>query len=407
VAALGLLLAGCALLPSPAALPQPYPTIRPDQGLQEFNDPSIPFPLRLPPGFRISRYAEGLEEVRSVVFSPAGVPYVTVMNRKLRDAGKVLALPDANGDGVSDRTVVVLEGLDRPHGIAFKGDDLYVAEPDTVWRLRDTNGDFLPDEREAVITEMSQVFGHLARPLLFDDQGRLLVAIGSTCNACKEEDPRHGSILRFDLSSGRAPNEPGEIFATGLRSIVGMTFRPGTQELWAVENGPDHLGREQPPDLIVHVEQGVQYGWPYCYGNRIPDITVQDNPEIGLPDGMPVETFCRERAGAPAVVLPTHVAPLGVIFYTGEHFPEEMRGDMFVSLHGSHGYVNQYGYKIIRIPFEDGKPGEPQDFITGWAPPGADIWLGRPLDVEMAPDGTLYITDDGKGYLYRVDYVGS
>lgn len=406
ILALALLLSACALRPSPASIPQPAPTLLPDPALVERLDPSIPFPLRLPPGFTITRYAEGLEEVRSVVFSPAGVPFVTVMNRQGREAGKVLALPDDDGDGRADRTVLVLGGLDRPHGIAFHGGYLYVAEPDTVWRLKDVDGDLLPDEQVAVITGMAQVFGHLARPLVFDDAGRLLVAVGSTCNACKEQDVRHGAILRYDLDSGRAPGDPGEIFATGIRSSVGITFRPGTQELWALDNGPDHLGREQPPDLILRVEQGVRYGWPYCYGDRVPDITVQDNPAVGPPDDGPVETFCRDRAGAPEVVLPTHVAPLGVVFYTGQRFPQEMRGDMFVTLHGSHGFVNRYGYKVIRIPFRDGKPGQPQDFITGWAPPGADIWIGRPLDVEEAPDGSLFITDDGLGYLYRVDYTG-
>jgi glucose/arabinose dehydrogenase len=397
-------LSACALRPSPVALPQPAERIATDPALQEYRDPSIPFPLELPPGFRISIYADGLEEVRSIAFSPQGVPHVTVMNRKLREAGRVLALPDDDGDGRADRTIVVMDGLDRPHGIVFRGSDLYVSEPDTVWRLRDTDGDLVANERAAVITDMALVFNHLARPLLFDDGGRLLVGIGSTCNACKEQDARHGTIMRFDLASGRAPNAPGEIIATGLRSTVGMTFRPGTQELWALENGPDHLGNDQPPDLIFRIEPGTRYGWPYCYGDRVPDITVQDNPAVGPPDDAPVETFCRERAGAPAVVLPPHVAPLGVIFYTGQRLPAEMQGDMFVTLHGSHGYVNRYGYKVVRIPFTDGTPGPPQDFITGWAPDEADIWLGRPLDVEQAPDGTLFVTDDVRGWLYRVDY---
>jgi glucose/arabinose dehydrogenase len=183
--ALALLLSACALRPSPVALLQPAPTILPDAQLVEQQDPSIPFPLRLPPGFRITRYADGLEEVRSVEFSPAGVPHVTVMNRKAREAGKVLALPDDDGDGRADRTLVVLDGLDRPHGIAFHGGYLYVAEPDTVWRLRDMDGDLLPDERLVVVENLAPVVGHLARPLAFDEAGRLLVAVGSTCNACQ------------------------------------------------------------------------------------------------------------------------------------------------------------------------------------------------------------------------------
>src|SRR5262249_6120951 len=163
----------------------------------------------------------------------AGVPYVTILNRRGRDAGQVLALPDDDGDGRADRTIVVADGIDRAHGIAFYKGQLYVAGGGTTWLLRDTNGDLVADERVA-IAETPAPGDHWARPILFDAAGNLLVGVGSTCNMCQEKDERRATIMSF--ASGGAPTtQPnGTIVARGLRSVVDMTIRPGTQELWAL-----------------------------------------------------------------------------------------------------------------------------------------------------------------------------
>jgi glucose/arabinose dehydrogenase len=369
-------------------------------------DPQIPWPLTVPPGFRVMLYARGLEEVRSVAFSPDGTPYVTIMNRKQKRGGKVLALPDANHDGRADRAVVVKDKLDRPHGIVFYKGELYISDPGTIYRLHDTNGDLVSDAADAIVTKIPYQDDHWARPFVFDDAGHIFVAIGSTCDACQEGDKRRATIMQYTLDDADPAAHPNTVFARGLRSAVGLAWRPGTRELWATNNGPDHLGPELPPDQLFHVEQGKHYGWPYCYGDRVPDPDVLNDKDISTPDRTPKDAFCRDKVAAPALLLPPHSAPLGMAFYDGDKFPAEMRGSLFIALHGSFAFANTDGYRVIRVPFVDGKPGAPQDFLTGWTPPGATTWLGRPVNVAVAPDGSMYVTDDVNGFLYRIDYVG-
>jgi glucose/arabinose dehydrogenase len=351
-------------------------------------------------------YAQGLEEVRSVAFAPDGTPYVTVMNRKQRRGGKVLALPDTNHDGRADKTIVVKEGLDRPHGIVFYKSALYISDPGAIYRLGDTNGDLAADTAEAIVTKMPAKDDHWARPFVFDEAGHVFVAIGSTCDACQEGNKQRATIVQYALEGSDPGARPASVFARGLRSVVGLAWRPGTHELWATNNGPDSLGPDLPPDQLIHIEEGKHYGWPYCYGDRVPDPNVLSDANISTPDKTPKDAFCRDKVAHPALLLPPHSAPLGMAFYDADTFPAEMRGNLFIALHGSFSFANTGGYRVIRVPFVDGKPGEPQDFLTGWTPPGATTWLGRPVYVAVAPDGSLFVTDDVNGFLYRVDYVG-
>jgi glucose/arabinose dehydrogenase len=389
---IALFLSACAGAPAPS--------------IQAPSDTGLPWPLTLPAGYRISLYASGLEEVRDVAFSPAGVPYVTVMNRAVRRGGKVLALPDDNHDGRADRTVVVADELDRPHGIAFYKGQLYVSEPATIWLLRDTNGDLVADAREPIVDNLPSADDHWARPFVFDQDGAIMVAVGSRCNACQEGDKRRATVLRFASGGAKSPDTRGDIFARGLRSVVGLAWRPGTQELWATNNGRDGVSPDQPPDQVFHLGMGAHYGWPYCYGDRVPDPQILQDTSIVTPDHSSKETFCREQAAAPALLLPPHSAPLGMAFYDGARFPADVRGSLFVALHGAFDLANNNGYRVVRIPFVDGKPGRPEDFITGWMPAGAKRWLGRPVGVAVGPQGDLFITDDVNGFLYRVDYIG-
>jgi glucose/arabinose dehydrogenase len=393
----------CAAILLGACAGAPAPSIPTGPGAAISAGDALPWPLSLPPGYRISIYAKGLEEVRDIAFSPSGVPYVTVMNRAGRRAGKVLALPDQDGDGRADRVVVVASDLDKPHGIVFYKDQLYVSEASTIWLLRDSNGDMVADSREAVVRDMPASDDHWARPFVFDDDGSILVAIGSHCNACQEGDKRRATISRY-VQGG---DKRGQVVARGLRSVVGLAWRPGTHELWATDNGRDQLGVETPPDQIFQVAEGKHYGWPYCYGDRTPDPQVLADPNISTPDRSPKDAFCRDQVSAPALLLPPHTAPLVMTFYDGTQFPPEMRGNMFVALHGAFDFSTLAGYRVIRIPFVDGKPGQPEDFITGWATQGAKLWVGRPVGVRVGPQGSLYITDDVNGFLYRVDYVGT
>jgi glucose/arabinose dehydrogenase len=390
---LALLLAAC-------TAPQP-------SGLQPQRDPAIPWPLLVPPGFRVALYASGLGEVRSIAFSPGGVPYVTVMKRSRRGEGTVLALPDDNRDGRADRTVVVADKLDRPHGLVFYKGELYVSDSTNIFRLHDANGDLVADQRELVVGNMPNRGDHWSRPFVFTEQGDILVAVGSSCNICQEGDKRRATILRYPAAMLGQDEQRPEIYARGLRSVVGLTLRPGTQELWATNNGPDHLGTKEPPDQLFKIEAGRHYGWPYCVGDRTPDPTVLTMQDIVTPDGTPKDVFCREQVTSPDLLLPVHVAPLNLEFYNAPQFPVAMQGSLFITLRGSFDFSNLDGYKVIRVPFIDGKPQPPQDFLAGLAVPGEQKWRGRPVGVTVGPEGSLYVTDDTNGSVYRIDYTGT
>lgn len=400
---LAALLGACAA-GAPAAGPTPAPappaTPAPPPGA------ALPFPLATPPGYRATLYADGLEEVRSVVFGPDGVPYVTVMNRAERGGGKILALPDRDGDGRADEAVLVAGSLDRPHGIAWHEGALYASEAANLYRYFDDNGDLVADRRERVVTDMPSQGDHWSRPFVFDAEGMLLVAIGSSCNICQEGDKQRATILRFDPA--RETAYPGDtVYARGLRSVVGMTYRPGTQELWVTNNGRDLLGPNIVPDQLFTVVRDAHYGWPYCYGLRVPDPDAMASDSIRTPDGSPVESFCAAQVAPPAMLLPPHSAPLGLTFYDGEQFPEPMRGRLFIAYHGAFDRSNDFGYRVVSVPIApDGTPGAAEDFLTGFLPDLARPWVGRPVDVAVGPEGSLYVTDDVNGYLFRVDYVG-
>jgi glucose/arabinose dehydrogenase len=287
-----------------------------------------------------------------------------------------------------DGIEVVAAELSAPSSLAFyKDGSLYVGETRRVLRLSEPDASGAFQNKEIIIPDLPPG-GHNTRTVLFSpDWSKLYVSVGSSCNVCAEEDPRRAAILRYN------PDGSGEeIFASGLRNAVGITFRPGTNELWATNNGRDMLGDNQPPETIYLVEQGINYGWPYCHAGRIID------PDMGS------EAAC-EGAGKPVVEMQAHSAPLGLGFYTGDQFPETYRGDLFVAFHGSWNRSVPTGYKVVRIPMQDGEPGAVEDFAVGWLSHGGTSW-GRPVDVITGSDGGLYLSDDSSGRIYRIIYIG-
>jgi glucose/arabinose dehydrogenase len=266
-----------------------------------------------------------------------------------------------------------------------------VGETTRVLRLRDPDGDGVFQEREVIVDGLPAE-GHTTRTVLFSpDWEQLYVSVGSSCNVCIEADERRAAILRYDPDGG------GEmIFARGLRNAVGITFRPDSNELWATNNGRDWLGDDLPPETVYHVQQGDDAGWPYCHSGRIVD------PDLGA------EGAC-ESVSAPVVEMQAHSAPLGLTFYTGEQFPEPYRGDLFVAFHGSWNRSQPTGYKVVRIPMQTGRPGSApdsvEDFAVGWLRENGSNW-GRPVDVLTGSDGSLFVSDDGEGRIYRIFYAG-
>lgn len=338
-----------------------------------------------PPGFRVMVFAAGLDGPRMMAVGPDGHVYVAE-----RGAGRIVRLPDRDGDGRADAVEVAADGLNSPSSLDFHPDGaLYVGETPRVLRLEDAEGDGIYTLAEVVVDDLPPGGNHHTRTVLFGPGGEaLFVSVGSSCNACREEDERRAAILRYN------PDGIGEtLFATGLRNAVGITFRPGTDELWATNNGRDWLGDNQPPETVYRVTPGQDYGWPECHAGRIVD------PDFGGPDAC-------EGVPDPVVETQAHGAPLGLAFYDGQAFPEDYHGDLFVALHGSWNRSVPTGYKVVRVPMADGAPAGPVvDFVSGWLQEGGSSW-GRPVDVVVAPDGSLLISDDSGGTIYRVAYVG-
>lgn len=341
-------------------------------------------PIALPLGFAISVFVEGLDNPRMLAIGPDGVLYVAERGGK-----RILRLPDLDGNGLADSKQVVAQGLNAPSSLAFYQDgSLYVAETRRILHLSnpDAQGIF---QKQAVIVADLPTGGHSTRTVLFSpDNSTLFVSIGSSCNVCIEEDQRRAAIMAYNPDGSN-----GRLYARGLRNAVGITFRPGTNELWATNNGRDMLGDDLPPETIDIVHQGDDFGWPRCHSGRIID------PDFG-------DSQSCQGVKAPVVEMQAHSAPLGLAFYTGSQFPEVYRGDLFVAFHGSWNRSVPTGYKLVRIPMQDGQPGPVQDFATGWLLPNGTSW-GRPVDVITGSDGSLYLSDDAGGKIYRIFYTGN
>lgn len=341
--------------------------------------------LKAPPGFHIAIFADA-PHARQMAFSPGGVLLFTDMSD-----GTVLALPDPKHTGHAEPTVPVLSGLNAPHGIAFRNGRLYVAEINAVrrydWdesRLRAGNG-------QKIAELPGSGGGHSTRTILFAN-GKMYVAVGSSCNVCDEDDKRRAAVIEY--------NEDGSgqrLFASGLRNAVGLTLSPKTNTIWATDNGRDWLGDDLPPEEVNDLgANGGNFGWPYCYGDRVLDRSRSKNYDCS-------------KTVAPKVLMQGHSAPLGLLFYDGNMFPAEYRGSLFVTFHGSWNRSVPTGYKVVRINFNDKgeAQGPPEDFITGWIRPGETkkgVWMGRPVGLVVGPDGALYVSDDSAGVIYRVTW---
>jgi glucose/arabinose dehydrogenase len=340
--------------------------------------------IRLPPGFAIEFFARDLGYARFLTLDPRGTLLVSVPR-----AGRILALPDDDRDGRADAAVPVVEGLDLPHGLAFLDGRLYIAETGRILHF-----DYDPAVRRVrgdpvvVVPDLPPRGGHWTRTITVGPDRRLYVSVGSSCNNCEERDRRRAAISRYGADgSGSAP------FATGLRNAVGLAFHPGTGELWATVNGRDWLGEDRPAEYVSRIEEGGFYGWPYCHWTA-GGLTA--DPDLGGSE------HCR-AVRRPALLYQAHAAPLGLAFYTGTQFPREYRGDLFVALHGSWNRSVPVGYKVIRVRLGGNTP-VAEDFATGWLS-GSRYW-GRPVDLAVAPDGALFLSDDGLGAVYRITYRG-
>jgi glucose/arabinose dehydrogenase/mono/diheme cytochrome c family protein len=336
--------------------------------------------FQVPDGFRVGLFASDIDNARMLRFSAEGDLLVSSPR-----AGKVLLLlRDDDGDGRSDGTRTLLEGLDRPHGLDFHDGWLYVAEGSAVGRVRfDARARATSGEYERVVEGLPSGGNHWTRTVGFGPDGWMYVSIGSSCNVCEEGDPRRAAMLRY-----RPDGSGEEIYATGLRNSVGFDWQPATGDLYATDNGRDLLGDDFPPCELNRIERGRFYGWPYANGDRVPD------PDFGEGHRQRVE-----ESVPPVHGFRPHNAPLGMRFIGGETLPARYRGAALVALHGSWNRTTKDGYKVVSLHWRDGGI-EERDFLTGFLR-GEEV-VGRPVDVAEGLDGALYVSDDYGDAIYRV-----
>jgi glucose/arabinose dehydrogenase len=337
--------------------------------------------IRAREGLSVGLFAEGIPNARFLRFTPAGDLLVSQPRE-----GRVLLLErDADGDGRADGRRVVLEGLDRPHGLEIHDGWLLVAEGSAIGRVRfDAASRTLSGEYTHVVSGLPTGGNHWTRSVRIGPDGWMYLSIGSSCNVCEESDPRRAAILRY-----RPDGSGGETFATGLRNAVGFDWRPGTGELYATDNGRDLLGDDFPPCELDLVVAGGFYGWPYANGANVPDPDLGAGREEQIRNAIP-----------PAHGFRAHNAPLGIAFVRRRDAPADLSGSALVALHGSWNRTRKDGYKVVSLHWKPDGSIEERDFLVGFEQDG-DV-IGRPVDVAEGPDGAFYVSDDYAGAVYRV-----
>jgi glucose/arabinose dehydrogenase len=337
-----------------------------------------PFPITLPENFAIGIYAKNLPGARVLALGPGGNFWVSQTSE-----GKISSLTMENDTVVGSETF--LDGLNGPHGIVFDYTDpsmLYYAEETKVSRIRVDDPNAVPEK----LVDLPGGGGHATRTILFGPDDRLYISIGSSCNVCVETDERRAAIYSMNRDGSDF-----KLFASGLRNSVFFTWSDVDGSMWATDMGRDLLGDDLPPDEINVIEEGKFYGWPYCYGNNVADRS-----------GGGTEEICAGAESA-RVEFQAHSSPLGLAFIPEEGWPEEYWYDLIVAFHGSWNRSVPTGYKLVRVKLDaQGTVEGIEDFATGWlTSQGA---LGRPVDVMIFEGGSMFVTDDKAGVIYRIQY---
>jgi glucose/arabinose dehydrogenase len=384
---------------TPADMPKPYATPHVDNGPNQIRRPEGAWP-KAPKGFVVEEFANGFNNPRVITTAPNGDLFVAESG-----PNRVRVLRDANNDGKPEVNEIFAEGLVKPFGIAFypPGPNpkyVYVANTDSVVRFPYQNGDTKArGASEVIVPDIPgggrlRGGGHWTRDIVFSRDGkRMFVSVGSLTNV--HENPNANEDRRAAILSYDPDGKNYKLYASGIRNPVSIEIHPRTGELWTSVNERDGLGDHLVPDYITRVKEGGFYGWPWFYiGPNYDPHHEGKHPEL------------RSKVIVPDVLIQSHSASLGMTFYTGSQFPKEYQQDAFAAEHGSWNRARRTGYKVIRIPQKNGIPtGEYEDFLVGFVTERGDVW-GRPVDVAVGKDGSLFVTDDGGNVVWRVRYAG-
>ena len=324
-----------------------------------------------------------MPNARSLTLSPSGILYVGT-----RGSDKVYAVADENKDGKADKVYTVASGLNTPNGVAFKDGNLFIATISSILRLDSIESRLANPPKPVVVYDKLPTEEHHGwKFIAFGPDGKLYIPVGAPCNVCDRKEPVYASISRMN-----ADGSGFEIYARGIRNSVGFAWHPLTSQLWFTENGRDNLGNDVPSDeLNTAPKAGMHFGFPYCHQGDVLD------PEFGK--GKNCSDFT-----PPVQKLGPHVAALGMRFYTAAAFPAEYKNQVFIAEHGSWNRSEPIGYRITLVKLDSaGKALSYSNFAEGWLQPGGKV-LGRPVDVQVMPDGALLVSDDYAGVVYRIAY---
>ncbi|HEV7716696.1 MAG TPA: PQQ-dependent sugar dehydrogenase [Steroidobacteraceae bacterium] len=341
--------------------------------------------VKLPPGFQIEVYTDQVPLAREMAFGPKGTLFVGSLRAMATpSADKVYAVRTVNGKRV---VTTLLKGLNNPNGVAVRDGALYVAEVNRITRYDDIEAHLDKPPKGVEIAKLPPEQHHGWRYIAFGPDGKLYVPIGGPCNVCDKDKDGYAQILRMNADgSGR------EIIAHGVRNSVGFAWQPDTDKFYFTDNGRDMLGDNVPDCELNRLDKiGAHFGFPYCHAGSVVD------PEFGTLGSC-------ASAVAPVQKLGPHVAPLAVRFYTGAQFPAEYKNTAFIAQHGSWNRSTPIGYRIMQVKLDGDRVASYEPFLTGWLSSDGTKVSGRPVDLQLLPDGSMLVSDDQEGAIYRISY---
>lgn len=337
--------------------------------------------IQLPEGFKIDVFASGIKDARSLAIGKNGVVFVGN-----RSEDKVYAVVDTDGDFKAEEKYVIVEGLNMPNGVALYNNHLYVAEVNRILRFKNIYENYKNQpEYEVIYDDYPTDRHHGWKYIDFSPSGKLYVPVGAPCNICDSDDPIYASITRMNPDGSNM-----EIFSEGVRNTVGFAWHPETKELWFTDNGRDRMGDNIPPDELNRApKEGMHFGYPYCHGEDVSDPKLGENKD------------CNDFT-KPEQELGPHVAALGMIFYTGDMFPDKYKNSILIAEHGSWNRSSKIGYRVSFVKLNENKAESYVPFAKGWLQ-GEDVW-GRPVDIKQLQDGSVLVSDDYANAIYRISY---